>query len=464
MKKRSFILVVFLLLASLFCLTACQGEAGKNGEKGPVGPQGDQGKPGTPGTNGENGLPGLDGADGEDASNAVIGIDDNSIVWKNEDETNWKPVISFDDLFSYTRTYTITLNANGGTLTSSEMKDLIYKETYKIDLKPTMVDNTETTDINEAYEFYGWADEDGTIVEENTIKVVRDYTLTAVWQSTVFFDGTDDAKGKSFVETEGKTTAEIVAALKEKFITDYCEALKYDATKKTTLLAASTEDLYKEFWANATCSGKALYTVANGSVTTTPLYDKYDFMFNFLLNRFNVPSNYKADTNPVVRKGYFDARSVAASKMLHDKDVAALGSYSSELGTTNASYTAKLIANGLANFLNSTANLYAGTSDDKLIPFTSNLLMGDTSGNKLFEEDGVTTIPYDPYDGLATILEVKVVTMVELVADDTFKLPELTKDGFDFLGWFDGETKVTEVSKNHNEKTITAKWQAKAAN
>ena len=49
MKKKSFILVVFLLLIGMFFLAACQGKVGIAGEKGATGLPGDKGPDGETG-------------------------------------------------------------------------------------------------------------------------------------------------------------------------------------------------------------------------------------------------------------------------------------------------------------------------------------------------------------------------------------------------------------------------------
>ena len=164
MKKRSFILVVFLLVCSLFWLTACQGEQGPAGDKGPTGDKGPVGDKGAT------------GPAGQDAGNYEFKVEGNGIYYAyetEEGEKEWKPVISFDDLFGYKRTYTITLNADGGTLTEgTEVSGCVYKEDAFLE-EP----------VKEGFTFLGWFDEAGNKVEDNILNVTRDYTLTAQWEA-----------------------------------------------------------------------------------------------------------------------------------------------------------------------------------------------------------------------------------------------------------------------------------------
>ena len=140
MKKRSFILVVFLLLIGMFFLAACQGEVGIAGEKGATGLPGDKGPKGETGDKGAKGAKGETGEAGEDADNVVLSVSSEGIVWKNEsdDDDSYEPVISWDDLFAYRYTYTITLDPNGGTCDTKQLTGLIYKEDALVEAEPTL--------------------------------------------------------------------------------------------------------------------------------------------------------------------------------------------------------------------------------------------------------------------------------------------------------------------------------------
>ena len=47
------------------------------------------------------------------------------------------------------------------------------------------------------------------------------------------------------------------------------------------------------------------------------------------------------------------------------------------------------------------------------------------------------------------------------IEDDTIVLQDASREGYDFVGWYDGEQKVTEIaSGSHGDRTLTAKWQA----
>jgi len=90
MKKRSFILVVFLLLIGMFFLAACQGEVGIAGEKGATGAPGDKGADGVVGDKGPTGAKGEAGDAGQDADDITLATSSEGIVWKNVSEEDRK--------------------------------------------------------------------------------------------------------------------------------------------------------------------------------------------------------------------------------------------------------------------------------------------------------------------------------------------------------------------------------------
>ncbi len=242
MKKRSFILVVLLALVCVCFLAACAGEQGIQGDKGPVGETGDQGPKGETGAAGKKGETGETGAAGQDAKEIEMGTIGSGIVYRyvGEDDESWKPVIDFDDLFAYRETYTITLDAAGGTLTDGSVySDLIYKEDKDIE-----------TPVYGEYIFAGWYYEDGSLVTDNFIEgIVRNYELTAKWLSNVVLEGTDGAEGQPRVEIYDETGAElpyadVVANVKKAFFADYAKAAGYDSIKVAADPIALTVNCY----------------------------------------------------------------------------------------------------------------------------------------------------------------------------------------------------------------------------
>ena len=175
MKKRNLFLLFVLALVSAFCLVACQpGEQGAKGEKGDQGPQGEVGDKGPTGPAGEKGAQGLQGdqgADGADATAPEFEVTVDGIKWRLEGEEEWKTLISLTDLVGYSKKYTISFDAKGGSAVDA-MTGKIFKQTYELP-------ETKKT----GYTFMGWAVADEEPANEFT--VTEDVTLNAVWGSSV---------------------------------------------------------------------------------------------------------------------------------------------------------------------------------------------------------------------------------------------------------------------------------------
>ena len=458
MKKKSFILIVFLLICSLFCLTACQGEQGPVGEKGP---QGDKGATGAQGAQGDKGATGAQGETGESGANAndfELSVTSEGIVWKHTNEEDWKPVINFEELFAYRYTYTVTLNANGGTLTDGTvLKDQVYK-TELILPEPEF----------EPYNFLGWYDEDGEVIEDNYLVVLRSYNLTAKWNATVVLEGTEGAEGTPRLPYRGKEMSELVADIKELFLTDYCEAAGYDETMTAKVKAMTAKDLYNELLFGAgrpqgismTHEGESattpglLYKINGSEITLTDLCVKYQWLFDWMLSRSSSLGT-SDDTKAGFPKGNNnDSREMFLRGLLVNGEDTATNHFN-EL-TIAADYPCRCLAMHLTNFFDMTGQCYAGTSYDKIVSFDPNMKFVYKVENGAVV---ATETPYDPFEGLVDTIRTEVNQLITLEVGETYELLTLVKDGYTFLGWFDGETPVTVLDATFCNKTITAKWE-----
>lgn len=436
MKKRSFILVVFLLLIGMFFLAACQGEVGIAGDKGATGAPGDQGAPGEQGDKGAQGAKGEPGDAGEDADDITLSVNGEGIVYKNasEEDSSYEPVISWDDLYAYRYTYTITLNANGGNCSTKEIKNLKYKQEVLVEAEPT----------KENYSFLGWFDEDGEAIS-GFITVERNMTLTADYYAEVLLEGIDEAEGKPRVEylnadkTE-KTTEEIVAAVKELFLNAYCEKLGYESTDIARVKGLDTEGLYKEFYTNLTQLGGP---VINNDFTATAWADEWFWLFDWVLDH---PSKLSAGTTRL--DGGRDPRSVVVRGIL--------------AGTTNSNYNNEatwyagyVFANALSNFFNMDDYNMTQCSVDKQISFKPGLV-GET------QYEPYLGVEYDTFAPLTDILKVELEPSIILGVGEEYELVEIKKEGYLFAGWTvddNGTPKaITSVDAKLNGQIVTANW------
>ena len=195
MKKKSFILLVLMILFSVICLVGCgpqgpqgekgdqgeqgiQGDPGEQGEKGDTGLQGKPGEKGPQGEKGDKGDPGQDGADGREVE---FKMDREGLKWRyvGEDDSQWRLLIEVEDLFGYSNKYDITFDAQDGTPVANpeDFENLTYNAEIELP-EPT----------KEGYTFLGWYDANATGEREylkGKIEVKEDMALTAAWGYTV---------------------------------------------------------------------------------------------------------------------------------------------------------------------------------------------------------------------------------------------------------------------------------------
>ena len=445
MKKRSFILVVFLLLIGMFFLAACQGEVGIAGEKGATGAKGDQGAQGETGDKGAKGAPGEKGEPGEDAEQITLAASSEGILWKNEsdDDASYEPVISWDDLFAYRYTYTITLDAGKGKCDTKKISGIHYKEEALVEAEPTY----------EPYSFDGWFTEDDELVA-GFIEVTENMTLHAKYSAEVILAGIEDAEGQPRFEylnadkTE-RSVEDIVADIKDGFLKAYCEIKGYDSTKKAEIAAMDTEALFKEFKVELVKAGGPLY---DENLNPTAFAEEWLWLFDWVLNH---PSKLSAGTIRV--DGGRDPRSAYMRGLLAGMSD---GSRDSEMKSSSY-YPGYVFANALSNFFNMDDYNMTECSVDKQISFKRNVTIGEVTYDPYSENE------FDPeIKKLADILVVTLDPSITLGVDEEYELIPIKKEGFIFTGWTiddNGTPKaVTSVNGQLNGEEVTANWCAVA--
>ncbi len=231
--RKNKLLLLLLLFISLFALAACsQGEQGLQGEKGPTGDKG---------ITGDTGAPGDTGPAGQNSKAPEFMMDEEGLKWRLEGETEWKLLMSLENLLNYSKRFTVSFNTNGG--------DTVYSLTSL----PWNKDVLLPTATKEGYTFIGWQSleenaEVGDVYENNIYPTItKDVELEAVWGSTV-----------SFPEETGLQTVIL------------------NKGESTTLTALNAKD--NKAFLGWTADGKTLVTAGtqitpNGNVEYTPVYE-----------------------------------------------------------------------------------------------------------------------------------------------------------------------------------------------
>ena len=185
MKKRSFILLVLIMVLSLLLVGCAQGPTGPKGEKGdpgvagPAGEQGEQGqpgkdgRPGATGPQGEQGPKGEKGDPGENGREVEFIWDEEGLKWRYIGEETWTLLFDVKSIFDYSQKYTVTFDVNGG---NAEIAD---EETF---FKSII---TLPTPEKEGYHFLGWYD---TNAAEKALKQELDKLAKSDVETTIYTD------------------------------------------------------------------------------------------------------------------------------------------------------------------------------------------------------------------------------------------------------------------------------------
>lgn len=471
MKKRSFILVVLLLICSVFCLVGCTGPQGEQGIQGPKGDTGAPGKNGIDGEPGEKGPQGQKGARGDVGPQGPKGdqgdkgdkgdpgkqveftVDTTGIKWRYVGEEEWKDLLTFEDLNGYSSTYSVKFDLAGGKADVKDLSDVLYKSELTL-AAPT----------KEGQVFKGWSD--GKELYNETYVVKGDVTLTAVWGYEVKLD----LNGGEIVGTYKN-----VEALKKEFLADY-SAWKNDGNAYTTVSIWDAnvwkmfnEDAYKLKWRPLLQYLRDVETeqgenAVNPGKYPNAAHDLYTWLDNALRGEDLVVAN--KDNAPF-------SVPFALKAFIESTTVESLYHYTADFSKEE---TQKKV---LDYYIADKSTTYIVTVGEQLqLPKVGK---GDLAFRTWF--DGETNVGMIFTPTKATTLKAAFGAEVKLVANadtknpvnetiespiivaegsDAVTLPTITRNHYTFLGWFDGETKYETVDANTEVKTLTAKWQGEA--
>lgn len=200
MKKRNLLFIFLFVLVAMFALAACKaGEQGPKGETGDQGATGEKGNTGEQGPKGDTGETGDTGEAGADAKAPEFQVTDEGVFWRYEGDEEWTVLISKEDLIGYSKKYTISFDSKGGSAVA-DLTNQVYKTDIELPV-PTL----------EGYTFAYWTDKEGKEVENNTLTVLGNTPLTAVWGSSVELSKT--AIGETF-DVSGLTEVASIALQK----------------------------------------------------------------------------------------------------------------------------------------------------------------------------------------------------------------------------------------------------------
>lgn len=484
MKRKSFILLVFLMLLSIISLVGCgkQGPQGEKGDKGDPGiqgqdgrdgedgPQGTTGKPGEKGPQGEVGPQGDKGDPGKDGREVEFIFDSEGLKWRYVGETEWKTLLSIIDAIGYSKKYDITFDLDGGTGVE-DLEDQFYNSKY-----------TLPTPVKEGYHFQGWKVEGKDELLNGEITITESLNLKAQWAYTVELD----LNGGEIVGTYIT-----VDQLKQAFVDDY-NAWAGDK-KEITSSWVWLGELYKFFY-DETYGGKwwnllqylsdveseyhdylVTYYGGEENFPERPAYDLYAYFENALRKEDLVSVNSNAP--------YAITYSLTSFMNNRQFGVTTPGDLST-LDTSGWHFCAdfstdEIQKRALDYFAPSKeTTLQVNVGEKASLP--TSIYKGEYNFRGWYDESGNKVNMYNFVPTAATKLTAKFGGEVELnpnvdttdplfaeltnttilveEGQDAITLPVLERNHYDFLGWFNGDTQVTEVTSATSITNLTAKW------
>ena len=439
MKKRNLLLILLFLLAAVFTLAACkEGEQGAKGEQGDKGATGEKGVAGDKGAKGDTGDTGDTGEAGADAKEPEFEVTDEGVMWRLKGEEEWKVLVSVEDLIGYSKKYTISFDANGGSAVADLTKQ-IFKTEVELPVSKLA-----------GYTFAYWADAEGNEVENNTLKVLADTKLKAVWGSSVELSKT--ALGDEF-DVSGLTEA--IAFNVTKFNDGASNGYNIDLGTQAKNGSAAGTYWYRIFL-KAVDAEHGVYEVV-GRLTSGQASSLADYPYDIMIGTHSACTDtegyaalkglVEADESPVgyiVKVTGLDLTAAAgelatpwAVKVYsgYEKDVdLVIKGEKKDLGTATA-----------------TGKTFIGWSADGLTFVNGEVTpTGDITYRPVFNY----TVTFDSKGGSAVAAKT-----VAAAADYAAALPEPTNDPKVFAGWYADEAYTKKVEKLPlTTCTLYAKW------
>lgn len=368
--------------------------------------------------------------------------------------------VTFEDIY-----YNISYELNGGTVTSNPVKALINTNT-------TLNEPTKT-----GYTFSGWTVSSGTAtISDSTLKITaeNDVKLTANWTANTYNVYYNNGTSDILLSTSGCT---------------YDEFCTLDLSKIVLASGYQLDHIEATIDGSTSVVGDKVYnltTTANGKFYVTPVFEKIQYSITYNLNGGKITNENSSVitvgttltlTEPT-REGYtfagWEVTSGSANVTNTSVVLKNVGDVSLKAKWNVKQFTIDFDLNDGVGTVSSVSCTYVSCELPDTIPtktgydFEGWMYEGTLyeAGDKVtIEATGTITltakwvnskvykIKYD-LDG-GTFDGTPVITFI---AGETSVLPNPTKDGYTFNGWYSGNTKITSVSGLTADVEVTAKW------
>lgn len=359
--------------------------------------------------------------------------------------------LSLIAIYNQGNEYTVSLNANGGEVSSNSV-NVTFNHEYQLPI-PT----------RKGYDFVGWYNDNEKVENTGTWKEAKNVSLTARW-SPVSYTITYNLNGGINADNPATYTVEDTIILKapSKSYYNFVE-WRYNGTAITSIDTSLAKDITIEaIWDVITYN--ITYnlnggTLPNGYVSTysyetatfnlpIPTRDGYTFMGWYDNASFNGTA-----IASIVRHSHDD-------KVFYAKWSANTYSITYNLngGTNNENNPVTYTPDDNINLLEPTKTGYTfiGWVDQNSQPISTigNGLYGDLVLTAKYNEGNFYQVTLNPNGGSLSEQSKQV------QYDHGYELPTPTRDGYDFDGWYDASNYVpkTGLWKFASDKTLVAHW------
>lgn len=366
-----------------------------------------------------------------------------------------------------------------------EFTDIIYNISYDYAGGIGAVNTTEmkfgdtlalNTPSKDGYTFSGWSVSSGLSLSNNTItlKTAGDATVTAKWTPNTYNVYYKNGTADILLSTSGCT---------------YDEFCTLDLSKIVLASGYQLDHIEATIDGSTSVVGDKVFnltTTANGKFYVTPIFEEIQYNITYNLNGGKITNENSSVitvgttltlTEPT-REGYtfagWEVTSGSANVTNTSVVLKDVGDVSLKAKWDVKQFTIDFDLNDGIGTVSSVSCTYVSCELPDTIPtktgydFDGWMYEGalyEAGDNVTIEATGTITltakwvnsevykIKYD-LDG-GTFNGTPVITFI---AGDTIVLPEPTRDGYEFKGWYSGNTEITSVSGLTADVEVTAKW------
>lgn len=347
-------------------------------------------------------------------------------------------------------TYSVTLNANGGTVSSSNLS-VTYDASYSLPV-PTRT----------GYTFAGWYNGNTSISNNGTWRYASNLTLTARWNAKTYTVTLNDVSKKSYVT--------VTFNYNYSGSTNRTQTVNNGYTLSYPTTPTRSGYIFTGWYTDAACRTRfnftetitedmTLYAGWTAMLTSGTNYSYTPNPANYYSSSYAYTASTSYTSSSYQNKIYLVANE-SGTHYIHYKNYNSSSSYRYYLTITNLTQNKTIL---------STTTI--GSTSYNSVSFSCNA--GDVILISFYRyNSNYSTTAYFYFRGFNAITSSAKANINDLVYNNgytssitatygsSYNLPTPTREGYRFLGWFNGNTKVESGTWNTDSNvTLTPRWE-----